>query len=185
MKRLGRWLFNMLAGLSLLLCVATAVLWGRCSRNDPFGSDQFYVVRDGAYGVFSIQGRVILGWFWNPTWAAAERIELHADRGHGIFSIAYFGVAVMSEKGHLAGPFGVATFDETSADGVSDGVREIMVPDWLPILLFLLLPLRCAGRAVIGRKRRKPGLCTTCGYDLRATPDRCPECGTAAAGAKT
>jgi len=49
---------------------------------------------------------------------------------------------------------------------------------WSLVALFLALPamgliLTCRKRA-----RRNAGHCAFCGYDLRATPERCPECGT-------
>ena len=44
----------------------------------------------------------------------------------------------------------------------------------LPLLSGLLL----AWRIDRYRRLRPPGHCVNCGYDLRATPARCPECGT-------
>ena len=44
--------------------------------------------------------------------------------------------------------------------------------------MILFFSVRVATQLWFGRKRRAHGRCATCGYDLRATPDRCPECGT-------
>ena len=57
----------------------------------------------------------------------------------------------------------------------------VIVPHWLLIGVFAIAPAFKANRIRkerITRYRRGNGLCVTCGYDLRATPDRCPECGT-------
>jgi len=58
--------------------------------------------------------------------------------------------------------------------------RVAVVPLWVPTLAMAAAPLWMTSRR---RRHRLAGLCAACGYDLRATPDRCPECGMVAAGA--
>jgi hypothetical protein len=55
--------------------------------------------------------------------------------------------------------------------------RMSVVPLWLPTLALAIAPVWLA-RHPWRRRRRAPGLCPGCGYDLRGTPERCPECGT-------
>ena len=53
------------------------------------------------------------------------------------------------------------------------------VPYWFPFFLSFGLGVLGFRRQLIRSRRLKEGkFCVTCGYDLRATPDRCPECGT-------
>jgi hypothetical protein len=64
--------------------------------------------------------------------------------------------------------------------------RKIMALEPLPFSLFLsLLPtvfvLKTLRRFFRLRRQPNPAHCRVCGYDLRATPNRCPECGTEAA----
>ena len=60
------------------------------------------------------------------------------------------------------------------------------VPHWLPAMVLfvlsrpLLVRIRSSSQQ---RSRLHAALCPTCGYDLRATPERCPECGTVPAKA--
>jgi hypothetical protein len=44
----------------------------------------------------------------------------------------------------------------------------------LPSITWICIRIRISQRA---RTRKQSGLCARCGYDLRASPERCPECG--------
>ncbi len=68
-------------------------------------------------------------------------------------------------------PVGIP-FDPSSKNTI------VSVPLYLTSLMFVLLPGYSSGYLIYRRrKRRKLGLCLKCGYDLRASKDRCPECG--------
>ena len=52
-------------------------------------------------------------------------------------------------------------------------------PAVLALTAAAALPVAVVGAVCWRRRarRRMPGLCAVCGYELRATPGRCPECG--------
>ncbi len=56
---------------------------------------------------------------------------------------------------------------------------SIAVPLWLPVLAFATpIAWQVISPVHRRRKRKKLGLCVKCGYDLRGSKERCPECGT-------
>jgi hypothetical protein len=58
---------------------------------------------------------------------------------------------------------------------------EVVIPHWFIVAGFALTPAVWLRSHIRRQRQRQAGHCTVCGYDLRATPERCPECGTAVA----
>jgi hypothetical protein len=61
----------------------------------------------------------------------------------------------------------------------------VVVPLWMPATVALVPAGWWWSRLWRQYRRRSVGVCSACGYDLRATPERCPECGAVAEPANT
>ena len=73
---------------------------------------------------------------------------------------------------------------EIDAVGLADTavvLFAVRIRLWGPFVVFAAYPTIAFIRGPLRRyRRRNRGLCLHCGYDLRGTPERCPECGSEA-----
>ncbi|HSV16121.1 MAG TPA: hypothetical protein VLI90_17805 [Tepidisphaeraceae bacterium] len=167
-----RRLFNVLAAVSLVLCVATAAA---CilsyQRLDAIGSFE-----DHSPIVAQAKGRLLIGFGSLLKPNEHHRVERSNDVQIGTLAWGYvFGD--MLETAHGFAGFWFAISRPLGAQDKRNWC--LIVPHWACFVATAILPLTAyAGWRRTARWQRK-GRCPRCGYDLRATPQRCPECGTA------
>jgi hypothetical protein len=198
MTRVGRYILNGLAVLSLVLCVGTVGLWVRSYRT----ADSLLRVRGADLAnLTSNRGAIVL---------RSARLVALESRGepytkivrHQItfeYSLRYgdaSGIVYRSEASHIEEfwPEAPARLWRSDARVPRTDVRlagwryfrgsvdvwhvhALRVPYWGPAVAAAILPVLRLRAWHRRRSAQRGGLCLKCGYDLRATPDRCPECG--------
>ena len=178
-----RHLFNLAAALSLILCVAAGVLWVRSYLARTTGPlVDFAGARGGSFRAITLFARPERSAFVGSSPGRVLFIEQSSagplDASHcGVFGLPG-SVTVYSPPDVVRGT-GFLGFGHGSLMRPSFAGRVISVPFWGVIVVTLVLPLSAVQRRRRDRRLIREGRCRACGYDLRATPGRCPECGTA------
>ena len=170
--------------LSLLLCLAAVAVWVR----GYFVEDMVSWRRPDAWRVLrSSRGHLIYdvnvsnwsgappGWQYSHDAPSASTL-LNAKISGATLSVGPRDRWTSGEYG------GFAWWRWSSPWGNS--IAMFAAPVWSVVAVSLIAPvgwvLSKAHRARVRRRARRAGRCTSCGYDLRATPERCPECGAVA-----
>jgi hypothetical protein len=196
-----RRLLTFLSAFSLILCVGTVGLWVRSYRTtSAIVKTRYYSSESGSAGrsttLESRRGEITWDWHeWSQPGAysgmhvipglrflESEAKQRRGDRWLYCWEASIDPHRVWSSYMLLGCGFHSEWYDDEIRDEfvVTTVYRAAFVPYWLVALIFAVLP------SLFLRRHRKlrpvrMGLCPTCGYDLRATPDRCPECGTVTA----
>jgi predicted Zn-ribbon and HTH transcriptional regulator len=162
-----RHLFNLVTALSLALWLAALATWLwvplRREYSVHAGGHRWTVRPTGAWVLFDVsEGRWEPDGQWGPP--AGKVYRLPVGRHHFL-------------------PLGVGGYERSNpADPRQVAETSVVVAQWSLQTLLSLLPLAWVARLLVRRRRaarlRQAPLCPACGYDLRATPVRCPECGT-------
>jgi hypothetical protein len=153
-----RKLFTLAAGASAVLGIVVAAVWAVGYAHPVRHVHTSSAVRERIV----LLGRGNIYYIWTRT-ELAESGPM-PDRPSVDYKWSLFGLRYASSRNYYPG----GTFT----------AREVIVPCWMALLASALLP----AASVVTRKRRQRtvGVCYVCGYDLRATPERCPECGAVA-----
>jgi hypothetical protein len=179
-KRVRRLLACAVTALSMALCLVTLGLW--TGGHWTTGTREFG--RQYGWGVTSSEG-VIYGHLIDsaaPRTAADWWVWSFWDRPDEP-KFDPFGTESPSTK--LLRRAGFTFFSDYMADGrgaVTLRRRAVSCPHAFLAALLSIAPLRAGWRMLRHRQIADDPShrsCPACGYDLRATPDRCPECGTA------
>ena len=179
--RVCQWIFSTAAILSLLLCVAFNAIWIRSKfvedqiARTTWNSERAQEV-DEALAAFS--GDIYFVYYSRIAPAGTTFSRLHSPKPLG-WSFKHFPIRGIPH------PLGGWIFYESNGAGPGNGYAvnqwdvnwKFGLRIWYFVVLTAILPVHWT-RSFIRRRRPLPGHCATCGYDLRATPDRCPECGT-------
>jgi predicted RNA-binding Zn-ribbon protein involved in translation (DUF1610 family) len=191
---------DILAGLSLVLWLAAAGLWVRSywvgvSRHRIIDS-----VTDTAdsYQFSSANGGLAMARgqseYSHPNAEEAARVRQRSGYSYdntyrvGWMDVGWrrFGGALRQGGAPLWLGFGYRSYD-TRDSGIAQPLQvgwTVVVPWALPFVVFGVGPGWWMVRRARERRRdwrRRLGLCLACGYDLRASRERCPECGMAIA----
>jgi hypothetical protein len=183
-RRLIRILGRIGVGVSLLLCLVTMSLWVRSYWKTEWWSRFPYDVRTHEYGqgwVHSGRGRTaLILWSFKIDDGLVRQMEARAAKGD--FSGRWLRSNLLltwPERQHWWERivFVQVKKNVRSGWGVGSGVM-VIVPYWVLVLVSAIGPGVWGIKWWERRRRFGEGRCQKCGYDVRASPERCPECGT-------
>jgi len=177
-----RRLFQIISALSLVLCAATVALWV-CS----YAATSSILYGGARESLRSLTDRGLLQIDLRrfnerqPVNLDGIGFSINDYRRSAVWGRAEFDNCVQASALWRPLPYlGFGAHPYISDFFYSTPVRfswGIFIPLWAVALATAILPLWWG--ALLHRVRRsdRNHLCRMCGYDLRATPDRCPECG--------